>query len=211
VTAKYNARATPKAYLSALDDLVEESWKADGCTFVLQNSSHGTQVEDSDGDEVDGYDEALYLWGLRGSPTVTDDQVAAKLANMNENCRLILICDSCFSGTMHRRLAKCRFVKPPFRRSRKLPVRPLFRSVRSMPNVAILAACAEGETAADANYSGRYNGAFTYCALMILEANPKITFKAFRKELGKLLPSRDYEQSPQVICPEAFEEKEVFG
>jgi hypothetical protein len=177
----------------------------------LQNSSHGTQVEDLDGDEVDGYDEALYLFGRRGSPTVTDDQVAAKLSNLNENCRLILICDSCFSGTMHRRLAKSRFIKPGFRRSRKLPVRPLFRSVRSMSNVAILAACAEGETAADANYSGRYNGAFTYCALMVLAVNPKITFKAFRKELGKLLPSRDYEQNPKVICPAAWENVSIFS
>jgi hypothetical protein len=32
-----------------------------GETLIIHNSSHGTQVPDRHGDEVDGYDEALYF------------------------------------------------------------------------------------------------------------------------------------------------------
>jgi hypothetical protein len=43
----------------------------DGPTLIIANSSHGTQVYDRNGDEKDGYDEALYLY----DGTVTDDEI----------------------------------------------------------------------------------------------------------------------------------------
>jgi hypothetical protein len=205
-----NSLATPKAYLAALDSLIEAG-KKDDSRLVLQNSSHGTQVKDKDGDEQDGYDEALYLFGRSGTPTVTDDQIYSKVSKLNPKSRLLLICDSCFSGTMHRRAGRNRFLKTVQRLEKRLPVRRLFRSIKALPNVAILSACAEDETAADATIDGRPNGAFSYYALQVLAKNPGITFRAFRTEIGKLLPSREYNQTPQVVCPEAWEDEALFG
>ena len=50
----------------------------DGPTLIIANSSHGTQVYDRNGDEKDGYDEALYLY----DGTVTDDEINGLLQNI---------------------------------------------------------------------------------------------------------------------------------
>jgi hypothetical protein len=42
-----------------------------GEVLLIHNSSHGTQTHDSNGDESDGYDEALYLY----NGIVTDDEI----------------------------------------------------------------------------------------------------------------------------------------
>lgn len=203
-----NSRATPKTYLAALDELIEAG-KTDGARLVLQNSSHGTQIRDKDGDEQDGYDEALYLFGRSGQPTVLDDEIWIRLSKLNPKSFLTLICDSCFSGTMTRRVGRNRYLKTVKRLEKRLPVRRLFRSIKSLPNVALLSACAEDETAADATIDGRPNGAYSYFALQTERAG--ISFGVFRNEIARLLPSREYNQTPQVIFPDSAKDLSVLG
>ena len=46
-----------------------------GRVFIVQYSGHGTQLPDNNGDEQDGYDEALYLY----DGALRDDEIAALL------------------------------------------------------------------------------------------------------------------------------------
>ena len=69
-------------------------------TFVLYYTGHGSYVDDKNGDESDGRDEALVLSdGLRNIPLIDD--------NLNQylnaiKAKKLIMFDSCHSGTAHR-------------------------------------------------------------------------------------------------------------
>jgi hypothetical protein len=211
VATRKNAFATGSNYLSALEEMVEKCNKAGHSRMVLQNSSHGTYVTDNDGDEADGRDEALYLRGRHS--LVTDDEIYSRLKLLRADSLAVLICDSCFSGTMHRgrpAVMKSRFILCPKHKRKINSDSSMFQKTADLPNVALLSACAEGETAADAYISGRYNGAFSYYACGYLRANQTADFKSFRRGIGSLLPNRKYSQTPQVLFHAQISEVEVL-
>lgn len=61
ITVLINEKATKKAIVKAIEDLASASQIGD--IVVLHFSSHGQQVEDQNGDELDGYDEAIVAYG----------------------------------------------------------------------------------------------------------------------------------------------------
>lgn len=63
----------------------------------------------------------------------------------------------------------------------------------------LLAACSDVEVAYDAWFSGRANGAFTYAALQALAENPA-TYRDWQQGIRALLPSVDYQQTPQLTA-----------
>lgn len=70
--------------------------------YVLTISTHGKQVMDLDGDEIDdGLDEAVCMYDR----TVLDDEWAAELARLPP-CRVLIISDTCHAATGWRRLAR---------------------------------------------------------------------------------------------------------
>ena len=62
-----NESATKKNIIGALQDLAKNSKAGD--IVIIHISSHGQQIEDDNGDELDGYDEAIVTYG---APTVFD-------------------------------------------------------------------------------------------------------------------------------------------
>jgi len=99
-------QATSKNFLTAIDQWLIGSTNP-GDDVVIYYSGHGTQINDIDNDESDGYDEALALYDVKVSNNksfvnvVTDDQIAKALARANgRNIRMII--DSCHSGDMAR-------------------------------------------------------------------------------------------------------------
>jgi hypothetical protein len=69
-----------------------------GDLFVFTNSSHGGQVPDFDGDEVDGADETLCMYDRE----ILDDELEAAWAKFKAGVRIFVISDSCHSGTVMR-------------------------------------------------------------------------------------------------------------
>jgi hypothetical protein len=61
-------------------------------------SGHGTQVADQDGDEEDGFDEALCPSDFEVAGTLTDDVLCCWLESLPAH-RLFAVCDCCHSGT----------------------------------------------------------------------------------------------------------------
>jgi hypothetical protein len=127
VDSLINEQATKKNILSALDALYNKA--ADGDVVVFHFSGHGQQIQDDNGDEADGYDEALIPYdakgmydpvSYKGQNHLRDDELGAKLslirAKIGSKGSLVVIVDACHSGTATRgnEFAICRGEAIPF-------------------------------------------------------------------------------------------------
>ena len=96
LTEKATCDAVLKAIATASSDL--ES----GDLFFLTYSGHGGQVQDVDGDEKD--DQLDETWCLFDSQ-LRDDDINTALASFAEGVRILMLSDSCHSGTVSRGIA----------------------------------------------------------------------------------------------------------
>jgi hypothetical protein len=92
-------RATKAAILEGLKALVTRA--ASGDTLVFHYSGHGSQVRDTEGDELaDGLDEIICPWDFDwDGGFIKDDDFAAIFAGLKQGIALEVILDSCHSGT----------------------------------------------------------------------------------------------------------------
>jgi metacaspase-1 len=120
--------ATLIGILAALDNLAEKSQTGDIVYFHF--SGHGQQIQDDNGDEADGYDEALVPYDAKGKydPVnytgqnhLRDDVLGLKLENIRKKIgptgSLLVLLDACHSGTATRgnEFAICRGTPNPFK------------------------------------------------------------------------------------------------
>jgi hypothetical protein len=213
-----NKQATIKQMRKAIEALVMDAKKGD--SVVIQYSGHGSFVPDVDGDEPDGTDECLCPYDVRTNGPITDDELYEIFSHRERGVRVLMISDSCHSGTVIRfapittpPTAKgrnapqrtVRFLPPtvylPKREVSKLGLRRPIR--RSSPpgrsGALLLAGCQDVEYSYDAYFRGRPNGAFTYVAIRALsKLRPTATYSDWFKEIRRTLPSRQYPQSPNL-------------
>ncbi|KAH7098393.1 peptidase C14 [Auriculariales sp. MPI-PUGE-AT-0066] len=75
-----------------------------GDRFFFHFSGHGSQVVDTNGDEPDGYDEAIWPMDFKlndDSSYIIDDDLRELMVNaLPPGCRLTALFDSCHSGTI---------------------------------------------------------------------------------------------------------------
>ncbi|KAF8501496.1 metacaspase [Russula emetica] len=100
-------RPTKENILLAMQELVRDAQPGD--SFFLYFSGHGVQIEDTDGDELDGLDECICAVDYCGDdpdPTantpgliVDDDMHDILVRPLPPQCRLTALFDSCHSGT----------------------------------------------------------------------------------------------------------------
>jgi metacaspase-1 len=92
VPTKYNLR-------QAMRWLVEGASAGDSLVFHF--SGHGVQKLDTNGDEVDGYDEALCPVDFEERGVILDDDVNATIVRpLGRGVKLHAIIDTCHSGTI---------------------------------------------------------------------------------------------------------------
>ena len=157
--------------------------------ILIHYSGHGTYVEDKNGDEIDGYDEALYLY----DGVLTDDKMNEMLQKIPAGVTVALLLDSCFSGTATRNPHKIRFMPPTFERKEHLRIK---RGWYEDMKWIVISGCGENQTSADALINGKYNGAFTYFAMFTL--NRTMTYQTWFNKIREFLPSRDFDQAPTL-------------
>lgn len=95
--------ATAEGLKQRIGDFVTAARAGD--TFVLQYSGHGTQFQDTTGDEEDGLDEAICAIDCGGAGAVglvLDDQFREILGRVDPGATLICFFDSCHSGSVTR-------------------------------------------------------------------------------------------------------------
>ena len=127
VDSLMNEQATKQNILNALDALYNKTNNGD--IVVFHFSGHGQQIQDDNGDETDGYDEALIPYdaqgmydpvSYKGQNHLRDDELGAKLSRIREKIgskgSLVVIVDACHSGTATRgnEFSVCRGEAMPF-------------------------------------------------------------------------------------------------
>jgi hypothetical protein len=120
----HDAHATRDHVLAAMARMAEqiESSEDPIRLAVVYYAGHGQQVTDQNGDEADGYDEALVLWGAHakdpaGSYHLRDDDFGAALVRIQRALgprgHLLVVMDMCHSGNASRSAAPTRGGVPP--------------------------------------------------------------------------------------------------
>lgn len=200
VSTLQDAAATREGMRGAMAKLLSDARSGDA--LVITFSGHGSYTPDEDGDESDGYDEGLCGYDVTAQGPLIDDEIRELFASRRKGVRVLLISDSCHSGSVTRaapgvagevgaQALRARFLPmanwlPPDRPARAAPDTPGHR-VRPPPAVSpfqsvlrkaagdlLLSGCEEGPDnySYDAWFRDRPNGALTYYALKTLRRLP---------------------------------------
>jgi metacaspase-1 len=176
-----------------------------GGIFWLTYSGHGGQVPDINGDETDRQDETWVLFDRQ----LIDDELYRIWAKFKSGVRIMVLSDSCHSGTVVRELSvflranagaplptRARFMPSDIARRTYLRHRELYRDIqRSMPegetakikaSVLLISGCQDNQTSAD----GDRNGLFTE-KLRKVWANGKFSggYRLLRDRIAALMPA----------------------
>lgn len=197
-----NGKATRQniaRHMADLADRIAAARKADPdqpLTVVITYAGHGRQVLDDTMEEQDGLDETWIPTdsGPDAAHDIRDDDLRRfyrQLADLD--CQVVVISDSCHSGTVHRAAHKTRAVehdKPP-----KGPTEPLLAQrgtrdavpeARPIPGMAFYGACHEAMQAIEhIDEQGNPCGRFTYALRRALaEVTPRTTYQALFEKIA---------------------------
>jgi metacaspase-1 len=201
-----DAEATGAAIRAAIGERLHAAGSGD--TVVIQYSGHGTWVPDQDGDEPDGRDEALCPHDIGTNGPLLDDELFTLLSDRPRGVRVVMVSDSCHSGSVARfsppmgsGSRRVRYLAPEVFLSERERARALRipRSYRGRPRHAalLLSGCQDFEYSYDATFDGRSNGAFTYVALTALrQLGEYASYRDWMAAIRATLPSQDYPQQP---------------
>lgn len=193
ITANLKTGLDAAQILFVLSEVAAASLPGD--TDWITYSGHGSFVTDKSGDEADGRDECIVGDDL---VYVLDDEIRKTLRPAQG--KIIVVADSCFSGTVTRAMpadympVRKRFFPPPDPIDQFLGL--LAPSRRILGNfsrrVLLLSGCNDRQY----SYESEGAGVLTTVALEMYE--PGMTWKQWHAAIRTRLPSRSFEQSPQL-------------
>jgi hypothetical protein len=221
-----DAEATKVNMIAGIKDLLAGAKSGD--VLVFTNSSHGTYIADTSGDEP-SYDEALCPYDV-ADEVIMDDELRELFADLPQGVRLTIISDSCHSGTVTRAVVsevlpgllktpddrRVRFLNPALRGGTVLPnpwkARPKREKYpESKMREVLLSGCTDKEYSYDAMIGGVYHGAMTYFALQaIRQANYQITYAQLHTRMNYLLDEAGYPQHPQLEGRSQHKKRQLF-
>jgi len=229
-----DAAATKAAMVEGMRKVIGGA--AAGDLVVITFAGHGTFVPDTSGDEPDRQDEALCPHDIHeGGGALVDDEIHKLFAARKAGVKLVLISDSCHSGTVTRAvgddpaadLPRPRFLPYENWARKALPAgapkaakagrSPFAKPVAAHDGDLLLSGCEEGPNkfSYDARFKGRPNGAFTYHALKTLReveaAKPQATYADWHKAIAKALPTPSCPQKPQIVGTAEAKNARIFG
>ncbi|KAI7741304.1 hypothetical protein M8C21_009371 [Ambrosia artemisiifolia] len=161
-------------------------WLVQGCqpgdSLMFYYAGHGTRVRDQDGDEIDGYDEALCPLDYKTAGTMLDDEINATIvAPLPHGVTLHSVVDTCFSGTLLDLPYLCTFNQDglyKWEEEHQLTT----KGTRGGKAICI-SACADNQNSADTSaFTGKPVGALTFSFIQTIEKESNLTY-------GKLLSS----------------------
>jgi hypothetical protein len=218
VTTLLDGNATGANIRAAVKSVVKGAKRGD--IVAIQYSGHGSFVPDADGDEPDGTDECICPYDISTKGPITDDELFQLYSAVQTGAKLVIISDSCHSGTVARfapittpptiegRNApqrKVRFLPPAtFLSGRRLAALGGRRARRASSPPGryaglLISGCQDTEYSYDAYFNGRPNGAFTFVAIRALKKlAPNATYRAWFDAIRDALPSQQYPQAPNL-------------
>ena len=167
-------------------------------TVFFHYSGHGTQVRDTDGDEEDGQDEAVFT---KNGKLITDDEINAVLQSFPRHKKLYLIFDCCHSGTI---------ADLPYKASEDgITLEKMQKVVRA--DIVCISGCKDNQTSADVTESNVSYGALSATLYNILRnadrTGRQFTWRQLYKQLLLEMSFKGYSQIPQLTSsdPSIFE------
>lgn len=193
--------ATKHLIESALHVLVDNAENGDFLFFHF--SGHGSQVQDTSGDEIDYADELICPWDFDwdSKTYITDDVLNKIFKKLPEGALLEIVLDCCHSGTGVREIGSSAHILPRAITPRVLiskPVKRMRESVGGVSNYVLWAGCQDNQTSADAYIKGDFNGAFTYYFCNNVRKNVRKKRQDVLRDVRIGLFSDGYFQVPQL-------------
>lgn len=203
------ADATCEAVLAAI--AAGSTQLREGDLFFLTYSGHGGQVPDFDGDEeADNLDETWCLFDSQ----IRDDDINTALVAFVPGVRVMMLSDSCHSGTVSRDVAIARDKRlstAPLGRDKHLPLSATVREFEQHENQyrsrtatskaavqatgALISGCRDDQESKDGDRNGAFTAAFLTCWNDgRFEGNHNDLHEAVKEKLF----NRGYEQVPQL-------------
>ena len=209
-TLMLDRQATKQAMASEMQRLLGDAKYGD--VLVITYSGHGTWVPDADGDEPDRRDEALVPQDIREAGPLLDDDLFEIFSERERGVRLVMVSDSCHSGTVAKfaphplegQRPRTRFLAPATFLSQAATaaaerVAGSISRAKSRTSALLLAGCRDTEYSYDAEFNNKPNGAYTYVALQALKSLPaNASYRDWHKAICQQLPSPSYPQSPAL-------------
>jgi hypothetical protein len=219
-----NSEATKDAMYRGMQRLVDEARSGD--IVVITYSGHGSWVPDLDDDESDGQDEVLCPYDISQNRPLTDDELYNIVSKQRRGVRIVIISDSCNSGTVIRpygavapapNLPRTRFLpngnflpEDMLQEADERARRPKAGVSRPFGGI-LLSGCQDNEYSFDAQFNGRMNGAFTYYALEALKSlQAGATYQEWHDLIINSLPSGNYPQNPNLQGPDEQKSWKIF-
>ncbi len=218
-----DSQATKENMKVAMGELVTDAKAGD--SVVITYSGHGTYVPDTSGDEPDGRDEGLCPHDISQGNVLLDDEINQLFSQRKFGAKIILISDSCHSGSVTRWAPP--EPDPSIPRPRFLPPeawipKAMLAQYTMQPNLTaiqygwkppawigslflsggdlLMSGCQDHEYSYDARFGGRPNGAFSYYALQTLQSlGANASYQDWFNAIRDYLPGASYPQTPQIF------------
>lgn len=227
VTRIVDRDATRAAILQGLRSLIAKGREGD--ELVFQYAGHGTQVEDDDNDEADGFDEAFVPIDYNQGRLLLDDDFHKETEALRRGAHLTMFMDCCHSGSnsrfaptgtgTHRRGSdeRVRFMRLGDDAKRRFFATRKGRTGRArdalermaLPGVVHFAACRDNEYAWESNGQGDFTGIAT--PLLLKAAREGVSNQAFIASVVKQFGSQP-RQHPLLLKPaQGLSARSMFG
>jgi metacaspase-1 len=218
ITVIQDQEATKAGIMMSFDKLLEQTKPGD--VVLVHYSGHGQQIQDNDGDELDGYDEALipidahlmFRKGVyEGENHLRDDEIGIFLDKIRQKAgekgNILLVIDACHSGTSSRGEAIARgtdvpFSEPNYKPGERSATSEHYGLYVERKDFAPMA-CFYGAAAHQLNYEYRIDektsvGSLSYAfSKAFTEASATTTYKGLFDRIKVEMASIAPNQSPQ--------------
>ncbi|KAL2476892.1 Metacaspase-1 [Forsythia ovata] len=157
-------------------------WLIQGCrsgdSLVFYYSGHASQVRDRDGDEIDGYDEALLPVDYQTEGRILDDEINATIVRpLPQGATLHAIIDTCFSGTFIDLQFVCRINREGYFKWDDHSIPHAAYKGTSGGCAISISACDDHQNSGDTTaFTDNATGALTYSFIRTLEKEPGLTY-----------------------------------
>jgi len=204
---------TSQATRAAVKDAIVEAARelGEGDMFLISYSGHGGQVRDADGDESDGKDDTWCLYDGQ----LLDDELRVLFAEFAAGVRVLVLSDSCHSGTMLKGESgpkKESAVVDDFVHSRAMPREAAIETARGnhdfytriqdelptprpdiLASVRLLSGCQEHEQSFGNNEFGRFTDAVR---AVFADGSFQGDYKSFHREIVAAVAKAMNPQTP---------------
>jgi hypothetical protein len=218
MTMLTDAQATKANIMANLKAMVADAKAGKLNYLVFSLSSHGTQMNDTSGDEPDGKDEAFVPHDIAEKSgswdpahIISDDEFHDLFVQLPDNVLLEVYLDTCHSGSGLRgaefglHAPRARYIAPPEHefgtktaKMRGFKLKRAEEKAIAGQHHMLWTGCKANETSADAYFNGRYNGAFTYYFVKVTrDTQNKLARKDVIAKMRALMKGQ-FAQNPQL-------------